>query len=93
MSGPNAGRSSRRQPHQNVAQLSQRLVKNAKQFPTNYELYVLDTAGVNATTVPGFIFVYRGLLEAAPTEAALAGVLAHEIGHSVAHHGAKKITR
>lgn len=76
-----------------VAQLSQRLVKNAKQFPTNYELYVLDTAGVNATTVPGFIFVYRGLLEAAPTEAALAGVLAHEIGHSVAHHGAKKITR
>lgn len=76
-----------------VEQLSQRLVKHAKQFPTNYQLYVLDTAGVNATTVPGFIFVYRGLLEAAPSEAALVGVLAHEIGHSVAHHTAKKVTR
>lgn len=76
-----------------VEQLSQRLVKHAKQFPTNYQLYVLDTAGVNATTVPGFIFVYRGLLEAAPSEAALVGVLAHEIGHSVAHHTAKKVTK
>lgn len=76
-----------------VEQLSQRLVRHAKQFPTNYQLYVLDTAGVNATTVPGFIFVYRGLLEAAPSEAALVGVLAHEIGHSVAHHTAKKVTR
>jgi len=76
-----------------VEQLSERLVKHAKQFPTNYRLYVLDTAGINATTVPGFIFVYRGLLEAASSEAALAGVLAHEIGHSVAHHTAKKVTR
>lgn len=76
-----------------VEQLSQRLVKHAKQFPTNYQLFVLDTAGVNATTVPGFIFVYRGLLEAAPSEAALVGVLAHEIGHSVAHHAAKKVTK
>ncbi len=76
-----------------VEQLSQRLVNHAKQFPTNYQLFVLDTAGVNATTVPGFIFVYRGLLDAAPTEAALAGVIAHEIGHSVAHHTAKKVTK
>lgn len=76
-----------------VEQLSQHLVRHAKQFPTNYQLFVLDTAGVNATTVPGFIFVYRGLLEAAPNEAALAGVLAHEIGHSVAHHTAKKVTK
>lgn len=76
-----------------VERLSQQLVRHAKQFPTNYQLFVLDTAGVNATTVPGFIFVYRGLLEAAPSEAALAGVLAHEIGHSVAHHTAKKVTK
>lgn len=76
-----------------VEQLSERLVRHSKQFPTNYQLHVLDTAVVNATTTPGFIFVYRGLLEAVPSEAALAGILAHEIGHSVAHHGAKWVTK
>lgn len=76
-----------------VANLSQALVKHAKYFPTNYELFVLDSATVNAVTTPGFIFVFRGILEAAEDEAALAGVLAHEIGHSVAHHAAKMQTR
>lgn len=76
-----------------VANLSQALVKRAKYFPTNYELFVLDSATVNAVTTPGFIFVFRGILEAAEDEAALAGVLAHEIGHSVAHHAAKMQTR
>lgn len=76
-----------------VATLSQALVKHAKYFSTNYELFVLDSATVNAITTPGFIFVFRGILEAADNEAALAGVLAHEIGHSVAHHPAKMQTR
>lgn len=76
-----------------VEVLCKQLVAKSRRFPTNYQLFVLDTASVNATTAPGYIFVYRGLLEAAPSEAALAGVLAHEIGHSVAHHGAKKVTR
>jgi hypothetical protein len=76
-----------------VEQLCQNLVGHAKQFPTNYQLFVLDTARVNATTTPGFIFVYRGILDASDSEAALAGVLAHEIGHSVAHHIAKSVTK
>ncbi len=76
-----------------VEQLCQNLVDHAKQFPSNYQLFVLDTAQVNATTTPGFIFVYRGILDASDTEAALAGVLAHEIGHSVAHHIGKSATK
>lgn len=76
-----------------VEELCERLVAKSRRFPTNYQLFVLNTASVNATSAPGYIFVYRGLLEAAPSEAALAGVLAHEIGHSLAHHGAKKVTR
>lgn len=76
-----------------VEQLCQGLVDHAKQFPTNYQLFVLDTAQVNATTTPGFIFVYRGILDASDSEAALAGVLAHEIGHSVAHHIGKSATK
>lgn len=76
-----------------VEELCKTLVAHSKQFPTNYQLFVLDSATVNASTVPGYIFVYRGILDASDSEAALAGVLAHEIGHSVAHHTAKKVTK
>jgi predicted Zn-dependent protease len=69
------------------------LVAHAKQFPTNYEVFVLDSATVNAMTTPGYIFVYRGILNAVKTEDELAGVLAHEIGHSVAHHVGKAQTK
>lgn len=76
-----------------VKALCQALVARAKYFPTNYRVFVLDSATVNAFTSPGFIFVFRGILDAADDEAALAGVLAHEIGHSVAHHVGKSQTR
>ncbi len=69
------------------------LVAKAKNFPTNYQVFVLDSATVNAFTTPGFIFVFRGILEATDDEAQLAGVLAHEIGHSLAHHVGKSQTR
>ena len=76
-----------------VKNLCEVLVDHAPGFPTNYELLVLNSPDVQASTVPGFIFVYRGLLDVVDDEAELAGVLAHEIGHSVAHHAAKKYTK
>lgn len=49
---------------------------------------VLNSREVNAFALPGgFLFVQRGLLEAAEDEAQLAGVLAHEIAHAAARHG------
>jgi len=48
---------------------------------------------VNAMAMPGFVFVFRGTLEVVDSEAELAGVIAHEVGHAVGHHGAKKITK
>lgn len=76
-----------------VEEMCQRLVANAKRFPTNYEVFVLDSMTVNAMTTPGFIFVYRGILDAVRNEQELAGVLAHEVGHSVARHVAKMQTK
>jgi hypothetical protein len=55
---------------------------------------VLNTKTINAFAIPGgFLFVDRGLLEAADNEAELAGVMGHEIGHVVARHGHKLMER
>lgn len=48
---------------------------------------VLDDGGYNAFATPGgYVFVTRGLLERMRSEAELAGVLAHEIGHVLKKH-------
>lgn len=55
---------------------------------------VLDSKEINAFALPGgFLFVERGLLEAADDESELAGVLGHEMGHVVARHGHKLMTK
>lgn len=41
----------------------------------------------------GPIFVSRGMIETSPTEAALAGLLAHQLSHVVLRHGAAQATR
>jgi predicted Zn-dependent protease len=49
---------------------------------------VLDTNDVNAFSGPhGYIFVTRGAIAKMRDESELAGVLGHEIGHIVKHHG------
>jgi predicted Zn-dependent protease len=51
---------------------------------------VLDTASVNAFAAPGgYVLITRGLYEMLSSEAQLAGVLAHEIGHIVQRHHVK----
>ncbi len=55
---------------------------------------VLEAPQVNAFAVPGgTIFVTRGLLQRMRTEAELAGVLAHEIGHVLKKHHLKAIQK
>lgn len=51
---------------------------------------VLDNPGFNAFAAPGgYVFVTKGLLDRTPTEAELAGVLAHEITHVTQKHHLK----
>jgi predicted Zn-dependent protease len=51
---------------------------------------VLDTKEVNAFSVPGYVYINKGLMDftAGDTDA-LAGVVAHEIAHTTAKHAAK----
>lgn len=60
----------------------------------NYHFYIVDTPGLNAFALPGgHIYVNRGLIERTRNVSELAGVLAHEIGHVAARHGAQNLQR
>jgi hypothetical protein len=55
---------------------------------------VLQSREINAFALPGgFLFIQRGLLEAADDESQLAGVIAHEIAHDTARHSKKLMKR
>jgi len=55
---------------------------------------VLQSREINAFALPGgYLFVERGLLEAADDESELAGVLAHEMAHDAARHANKLMKR
>jgi predicted Zn-dependent protease len=55
---------------------------------------VVDDPAVNAFALPGgYIYVTRGILAHMDSEAELAGVLGHEIGHVTARHSVQQISR
>lgn len=65
---------------------------NLTNNPYQYEFYLVDAKAVNAFALPaGKIFVTTPLLAMAQTEAELAGVIGHEIGHVKARHTAERI--
>lgn len=78
---------------QYVNDVGQRLARvSDRQLP--YEFVVLNDSVPNAWALPGGkIAVNRGLLLRLSSEAELAAVLAHEIVHAAARHGAKTIER
>lgn len=58
-----------------------------------YKFTILDSPTVNAFALPGgYIYVTRGLLALASSEAELAGVLSHELAHVNARHGAQRLS-
>ncbi len=59
-----------------------------------FTIKVIDSSEVNAFALPGgFLFVNRGLVEAAESEAELAGVIAHEVAHVAARHGVEQASK
>jgi predicted Zn-dependent protease len=59
-----------------------------------FTIKVIDADEVNAFALPGgFLYVNRGLIEAAENEAEVAGVLAHEIAHVAARHGVEQASK
>lgn len=60
----------------------------------NYTLTIIDNdSTLNAFAVPGgYIYLYTGILEYLDSEAALAGVVAHEIAHVEKRHSTQRLT-
>jgi len=57
-----------------------------------YHIAVIDSAEINAFATPGgHILITRGLISAAQSEDALAGVIAHEMAHILLRHGLRSI--
>lgn len=58
----------------------------------NYEFYVVQNPSVNAFALPGGkVFINSGLLDKLGSEAELAGILSHELAHTVLSHSYQKL--
>lgn len=74
-----------------VRGVGKRVTRQTERPDVDYKFYIIDSPIVNAFALPGgYIYVSRGLLALANSEAELAGVLAHEVGHITGRHSAER---
>ena len=77
-----------------VNDLGQRLAAHSHRTQLEWHFTVLDSSELNAFALPGgYVYVTRGIMAYMDSEADLAGVMGHEIGHVTARHGAQRATR
>ena len=77
-----------------VKRVADRIAGVANRPDFEWEYTVIDEdKTINAFALPGGkIGVYTGILKVAQTDAGLATVLSHEVGHATARHGGERIT-
>jgi len=79
---------------QYVTDVGMRLAASGQRPGLPWHFAVVDQADINAFALPGgYVYITRGLLAYLDTEAEMAGVLGHEIGHVNARHSAQGYTR
>ncbi len=77
-----------------VKRVADRIAAVAERPDFEWEYTVIDEdKTINAFALPGGkIGVYTGILKVAQTDAGLATVMSHEVGHATARHGGERIT-
>jgi len=82
------------QLQQYVANIGMPMAKSSERPELPWTFQVVDDPTVNAFALPGGpVFVTRGLLAHMNSEAELAAVIGHEVGHITAKHSVKMISK
>lgn len=77
-----------------LRRLGQRLAPHAPGFQFQYAFKAVNDRAINAFALPGgYIYMNRGVFEAADNESQLAGVMAHEISHVALRHGTNQASK
>ena len=75
-------------------ELGNRIAKNSKNPGLPYQFKFVNSKEINAFAFPGgYVYVNRGLVEAADNESELAGVIGHEITHAALRHGTNQLSK
>ena len=74
-----------------ISDIGERLNRHSHRPEIENRFTVLDSGDINAFAVPGYIYITRGMLARLNSEAELAAVLGHELGHVTARHTARII--
>lgn len=74
-----------------VQQVGERVAQHSHRSNLTYHFTVIDSPDINAFALPGgYIYIHRGLLAYLSSEAELAAVLGHEVGHVTARHSVQQ---
>jgi predicted Zn-dependent protease len=77
-----------------VSDMGMRIGKLSHRPDLDWHFKILDEPVVNAFAAPGgYVYFTRGILATLNSEAELAGVMGHEIGHVTARHSAQKLSK
>ena len=81
-----------------IEDIGQRLIahipSNLRQPAFRYSFDVVNLRDINAFALPGGpMFLNRGMLQAAGSEAEVAGVMAHELSHVILRHGTAQASK
>ncbi len=79
---------------QYMQELGARIAATTERPALPWTFRVVDDASVNAFALPGgFIYVTRGIMTHMNSEAELASILGHEIGHVTARHSVNQMSK
>lgn len=74
-----------------VSRVGKSLAAKSHRANLNWHFTVVDSPEVNAFALPGgYVYITRGIMAYLNSEAELAGVIGHEIGHVTARHGVRQ---